>query len=47
MNALDVTMHRPAVAGTSHGIARRAMDIILAAAAGMALAPLMLLIAVA
>jgi lipopolysaccharide/colanic/teichoic acid biosynthesis glycosyltransferase len=47
MNALDVTMHRPAGAGPSHGLARRAMDIILAAAAGMVLAPLMLLIAVA
>ncbi|MER9712394.1 sugar transferase [Mesorhizobium sp. M0174] len=47
MNALDVAIHRPNVSSAAHGTVRRAIDLVIAAAAAIVFAPLMLLIAVA
>jgi lipopolysaccharide/colanic/teichoic acid biosynthesis glycosyltransferase len=47
MNALDVSIHRFAVASATHGFGRRAIDIIVATAVAIVFSPLMLLIALA
>ncbi|MCV3208329.1 sugar transferase [Mesorhizobium sp. YC-39] len=47
MNALDLSLHRSGISRASHGLARRAIDLILAAAAAIIFAPLMLVIALA
>ncbi|TPK83964.1 sugar transferase [Mesorhizobium sp. B2-4-12] len=47
MNATDLSFHRRLVSNRTHGFARRAIDLAVAGAAIVILAPLMLLIAVA
>ncbi|MER8638177.1 sugar transferase [Mesorhizobium sp. M0207] len=47
MNALDLAIHRPNGSSAAHGSARRAIDLVIAAAAAIVFGPLMLLIAVA
>ncbi|PAP93002.1 sugar transferase [Mesorhizobium wenxiniae] len=47
MNALDLSIHRSVVSSAAHGFARRAIDLVIAAAAAIVFAPLMLVIALA
>ncbi|UVK44031.1 sugar transferase [Mesorhizobium sp. AR07] len=47
MNASDLSLHRRLASGPTHGFARRSIDLAVASAAAVILAPLMLLIAVA
>lgn len=47
MNASDLSLHRRLVASPTHGFVRRSIDLAVAGAASVILAPLMLLIAVA
>lgn len=47
MNASDPSLHRRLVRSSEHGLARRAMDLAVATAVAVLLAPLMLLIAAA
>jgi lipopolysaccharide/colanic/teichoic acid biosynthesis glycosyltransferase len=47
MNALDLSLHRRSASSASHGFARRTIDLVVASAAAVILAPLMLVIAIA
>jgi lipopolysaccharide/colanic/teichoic acid biosynthesis glycosyltransferase len=47
MNASDLSLHRHVVSSSSHGFARRAIDLTVASGAAVVFAPLMLLIALA
>ncbi|WP_214473680.1 sugar transferase [Mesorhizobium sp. dw_380] len=47
MNASDLSLHRHSVSNSTHGFARRAIDLAVASVASLILSPLMLAIAVA
>lgn len=47
MNALDLSLHRRFISRSSHGFARRTIDLAVASSAAITFSPLMLLIAVA